>query len=107
MNQLNEKIQYRHKGKVGLGYIEEGESSQQGAKKKKRPTCNHCGKIGHTSKKFQSNGKEKLNGKWYSCNKHGHRESECKEKPKFKGKCHNCKEKRHKSSECKTKQNKL
>ena len=35
MNQLNEKSKYRHKGKVGLGYIEEGESSQQGAQKKK------------------------------------------------------------------------
>lgn len=38
MNQLNEKTQYRHKGKGGLGYIEEGESSQQGAEKNKRPT---------------------------------------------------------------------
>ena len=28
MNQLNKKSQYRHKGKVGLGYIDEGESSQ-------------------------------------------------------------------------------
>ena len=31
MNQLNEKSQYRHKGKVGLGYTDEGESSQLGA----------------------------------------------------------------------------
>ena len=28
MNQFNKKSQYRHKGKVGLGYIDEGESSQ-------------------------------------------------------------------------------
>ena len=28
MNQLNEKSQYRHKGKYRLGYIEEGEKSQ-------------------------------------------------------------------------------
>ena len=35
INQLNEKT---HKVKDGLGYIEEGESSQQGAQKNKRPT---------------------------------------------------------------------
>ena len=62
MNQFNEQSQYRHKGKVGIGYIEEGESSQQGAQKNKRPTCNHYGKIGHTSNKFWSNGKAKFNG---------------------------------------------
>ena len=39
---------YRQKGKVGIGYIEEGESSKQGAQRNQRPTCNHCGKIGHT-----------------------------------------------------------
>ena len=33
MNQLNEKIQYRHKGKDGIGYTEESESSHQGAQK--------------------------------------------------------------------------
>ena len=103
MNQLNEKNQYRHKGKVGIGYIEEGESSQQGAQKNQIPTCNHCGKIGHTSNKWWSNGKAKFNEKCYSCNKHGHRENEYKEKPKFEGKCHNCKKQGHKSSECKTK----
>ena len=31
MNQLNEKNLYRQKGKVGIGYKEEGESSKQGA----------------------------------------------------------------------------
>lgn len=90
MNQLNDKNQYRHKGKVRLGYTKEGESSQQGDQKKKIPTCNHCGNIGHTSNKFWINGKEKFNGQCYSCNKHGHRASECTKKPKFEGKCHNC-----------------
>ena len=48
MDQLNKKIQYRQKGKVGIGYIEEGESSKKGAQKNQRPTCSHCAKIGHT-----------------------------------------------------------
>ena len=82
----------------------EGKSSQQGSQKNQRPTCNHCGKIGNTSKKSWSNGKVKFNGKGYSCNKHGHRESECKEKPKFEGKCHNWKKQGHKYLEGKTKQ---
>ena len=50
MNELNEHNWYRHKGKVRIGYTKEGESSQQGAQKNQRHTCNHCGKIGHTSK---------------------------------------------------------
>ena len=58
MNQLNEQSQQRHKGKAKIGYTEEGESSQQGAQNNQRTTCNHCGKIGHTSKKCWSNGKE-------------------------------------------------
>ena len=62
INQLNEQSHYRQKGKVGIGYIEEDESSKQGAQKNKRPTLNHCVKIGHTSKKCWSNGKEKFNG---------------------------------------------
>jgi hypothetical protein len=62
LSQLNEKSQYRQKGKVGIGYIEEGESSKKGAQKNQRPTYNHCGKIGHTSKKHSSNGKGKFNG---------------------------------------------
>ena len=48
MNQLNEKNLYRQKGKIGIGYTKEGESSNQGAQKNQRPTCNHCGNIGHT-----------------------------------------------------------
>ena len=67
MNQLNEKNHYRQKGKAGIGYKEEGESSKQGAQKNQRPTCNHCGKIVHTSNKCWSNGKEKFNRKCYNC----------------------------------------
>ena len=63
MNQLNDKIHQRHKGTTGLGYIEESESSKQGAQKNQRLTCNHCGKIGHTSNRCWRNGKEKVNGK--------------------------------------------
>ena len=66
LNQLNEQNLYRKKGKVGLGYKEEGESSKQGAQRNQRPTCNHCGKIGHTSNKCWSNGKAKFNGKCYN-----------------------------------------
>ena len=68
MNQLNEKNLHRQKGKVGIGYKEEGESSKQGSQKNPRPTCNHCGKLVHTSNKCWSNGKEKFNGKCYNCN---------------------------------------
>ena len=59
MNQLNKKIQYWQKGKEGIGYIEEGESSKKGAQKNQRATCNHYGKLGHTSNKCWSNGKAK------------------------------------------------
>ena len=83
LNQQNEQNLHRKKGKVGLGYIEEeGESSKQCAKRNKKPTCNHCGKIGHTSNKCWSNGKEKFNEKCYNYNQHGHKANECKEKPK-------------------------
>ena len=36
LNQLNEQNLYRKKGKVGIGYKEEGESSKQGAQKNKK-----------------------------------------------------------------------
>ena len=62
MNQLNEKSNFKQKGKVGIGCLEEGESSKQGAQKNQRPTCNHYGKIGHTSNRCWSNGKAKFNG---------------------------------------------
>ena len=48
LNQLNEQNLYRKKGKVGIGYKEEGESSKQGAQKNQKPTCNHYGRLGHT-----------------------------------------------------------
>ena len=84
LNQQNEQNLHRQKGKVGLGYNEEeGETLKQGAKRNKKPTCNHCGKIDHTSNKGWSNGREKFNGKCYNYNKHGHKANECKEKPKF------------------------
>ena len=67
-NQQNDKNLYRQKGKAGIGYKEEGESSKQGAQRNQRPTCNHCGKIGHTSNKCWSNGKEKFNDKCYNFN---------------------------------------
>ena len=102
INQLNEKSRFRQKVKAGIWYSEEGESSKQWAQKNQRPTCNHCGKIGHTSNKCWSNGKGKFNGKCYICNKHGHRANECKEKPKFEGKCHKCKKHGHNSLEWKT-----
>ena len=104
LNQQNEQNLHRQKGKVRLGYNEEeGESSKQGAKRNKKCTCNHCGKIGHTSNKFWSNGKEKFNGMCYYCNQHGHKANECKEKPKFEGKCHKCKKQGHKASQCRSK----
>ena len=62
-----------------------------------KATCNHCGKIGHTSNKCWSHGKEKFNRKCYNCNQHGHRENERKEKSRFEGKCHKCKKDGHKS----------
>ena len=101
MNQLNKKIHHRQKGKAGIGYIEEIESSEQGAQKNQRPTCNHCGKLGHTSNRCWSNGKAKFNGKYYNFNQHGHRANECKEKPKFEGKCHKCNKNGHKSKNAK------
>ena len=83
MNRLIEQIQFKHHGKIGLGYTYQGESSQKSAQKNKKPTCNHCDKLGNTSNKCWSKRKSKFNGKCYSCNKHGHRESECTKKPKF------------------------
>ena len=103
LNQQNEYNLYRQKGKAGLGYKEEGESFEQGAQRNQRPTCNHCGKIGHTPNRCWSNGKPKFNGKCFSYNQHGHKANECKDKPKFEGKCHKCKKQDHKASECKSK----
>ena len=101
MNHLIDKTKFKHHGNTRLGY--QGESSQQGAQKNQKSTCNHCGKIGHTSNKFWSNGKAKFNGKCYNCIHHGHRANECKEEPKFEGKCHKCKKQGHKVYECRFK----
>ena len=102
LNQQNEQNLHRQKDKAGLGYKEEGESSKQGGQRNQRPTCNHCVKIGHTSNKCWSNGKEKFNIKCYNYNKYRHRESECKEKYKFEGKFYSCNKQGHKYFECKT-----
>ena len=103
LNQLNEKNLYREKDKARIGYKGEVESSKQGSQKNQKPTCNHCGQIGHRSNKCWSNGKAKFNGKCYNCSQHGHRANECKAKPKFEGKCHKCKKQGHKASECRSK----
>ena len=103
LNQLSEQNLHRQKDKAGLGYNDEGESSKQGEQRNQRPTCNHCGKLGHTSNKCWSNGKAKFNGKCFNCNQHGHKANECKEKPKFKGNCHKCKKHGHKAFQCKSK----
>ena len=95
---MNEKSLYGQKRKVGIGYTKEGESSKQGAQNNQRPTWNHYGKIGHTSNRCWSNGKEKFSGKCYNCNQHGHKPNECKEKPRFEGTSHKCNKHWHKSS---------
>ena len=98
MNQLNQQSEqnlHRQKGKAGLGYKEKCESSKQATQRNQRPTCSHCGKLGHTSNKCWSNGNAKFNGKCFNCNQHGHKANECKEKPKFEGKCDKCKQQGH------------
>ncbi|GLJ53705.1 hypothetical protein SUGI_1145850 [Cryptomeria japonica] len=42
LDQLNEQNLHKQKDKAGLGYNEEGESSEQGSQRNKRPTCNYC-----------------------------------------------------------------
>ncbi|GLJ32529.1 hypothetical protein SUGI_0654540 [Cryptomeria japonica] len=42
LDQLNEQNLHKQKGKAGLGYNEEGESSEQGSQRNQRPTCNYC-----------------------------------------------------------------
>ena len=100
MNELDKQIQSRHKGTTSLGFTNEGESSKQGAQKNKGTTCTHCGKTWHISNKCWSNGKPKLNGKCYNCNKNGHSASECKNKSKFESKCFNCNKHGHRENEC-------
>ena len=50
------RISIDKKGKVGIGYKEEVDSSKQDAQKNQKPICSHCGKIGHASNKCWSNG---------------------------------------------------
>ena len=95
-----------------LGHIEhlssskEGESSKSGekrnAKLKKKPTCYHCGKLGHTTNIYRSkNGKKipksNFTGIFFNCKKQGHQVHECRFKarntlvtPRFEGHCYNC-----------------
>ncbi|GLJ27649.1 hypothetical protein SUGI_0542560 [Cryptomeria japonica] len=42
LDQLNEQNLHKQKDKAGLGYNEEGESSEQGSRRNQRPTCNYC-----------------------------------------------------------------
>ncbi|GLJ43445.1 hypothetical protein SUGI_0903060 [Cryptomeria japonica] len=42
LDQLNKQNLHKQKGKAGLGYNEEGESSEQGSHRNQRPTCNYC-----------------------------------------------------------------
>ncbi|GLJ18491.1 hypothetical protein SUGI_0328210 [Cryptomeria japonica] len=42
LDQSNEQNLHKQKGKAGLGYNEEGESSEQGSQRNQRPTCNYC-----------------------------------------------------------------
>ena len=55
-----------------------GNSRMKGSQKNQRPTCNHYGKISHTSNKCWSNGKEKFNGKCHKCKKQDHKASNCR-----------------------------
>ncbi|GLJ45832.1 hypothetical protein SUGI_0964580 [Cryptomeria japonica] len=41
LDQSNEQNLHKQKGKAGLGYNEEGESSEQGSQRNQRPTCNY------------------------------------------------------------------
>ncbi|GLJ48001.1 hypothetical protein SUGI_1013710 [Cryptomeria japonica] len=42
LDQSNEQNLHKQKDKAGLGYNEEGESSEQGSRRNQRPTCNYC-----------------------------------------------------------------
>ena len=64
-------------GTSRLGYAKKGESSNNGEKKntKGKPTCHHCGKIGHTknicrSKNVNHDPKKTVTGK---SQKEGHK----------------------------------
>ena len=78
---------------TGLGYNENGESSNQTDKRNafttprsKKLSCNHCGKAGHTSNIYR----RKMKGisqtqstficNCYKCQKKGHKAHECRSK---------------------------
>ena len=108
----------------GLGHVKhssstkEGESSKSGeqrnAKFKGKPTCHHCGKLGHTAnicrrKNGMKNPKPKFNGNYFNFKKKGHQEHECRSKksdaptsPRFKGYCYNFQKYEHRDHECRS-----
>ena len=47
--QSKNQFENRHKGKIGLGYVEQNDSSKSKNKKETNPTCTYCGKIVHIS----------------------------------------------------------
>ncbi|GLJ21215.1 hypothetical protein SUGI_0388620 [Cryptomeria japonica] len=59
LDQLNEQNLHKQKGKAGLGYNEEGESSEQGSQRNQRPTCNYCAKNNMNTKKVEDEKKAK------------------------------------------------
>lgn len=50
------QFENEQKGRAGLGYQEQNDSSKLGNKKATKPTCTHYGKLGHTTNKCWSNG---------------------------------------------------
>ncbi|GLJ37806.1 hypothetical protein SUGI_0768710 [Cryptomeria japonica] len=50
---------HKQKGKAGLGYNEEGESSEQGSQRNQRPTCNYYAKNFMNTKKVEDEKKAK------------------------------------------------
>ena len=94
-----------------LGHIKkysstkEGESSKSGeeinVKPKVKPTCYHCGRIGHIgnicgSRIVKKKPKPKFISNYFHCKKQGHQAHECRSKvrdtpiaPRFDGYCYN------------------
>jgi hypothetical protein len=103
----------------GLGYssIEEGEPSKtaedrSNKNKNAKPTCNSCGKKGHTSnvcriKNTHQHDKPKNTSYCYICNKQSHHTHDCRTRTfkttRFEGHCYNCKKYGHRAFECRSK----